>query len=134
MSRAAAAWRYALACAAIGVTAACANASEASDAASTSQVSGSTDRPGAEVCGDIDRIEKAVSEFGVTDISIIGQCTTVAIGTTLADDASGAETARRICTAAATVAYVGDITGISVAAADGSELAVGIDGAPCIGD
>ncbi|WP_216916516.1 hypothetical protein [Nocardia noduli] len=127
----AAAWRYALACAAIGVTAACASSS---DTSGTAQVSASADRPRAEICGDVDRIEQAISGFGVADVSIVGQCTTVAIRTALPDDSSGAETARRICTAAATVAYSGEVTGISVTGVDGSELAVGIDGAPCIGD
>ncbi|MFD4440055.1 hypothetical protein ACFWPK_09770 [Nocardia sp. NPDC058519] len=56
------------------------------------------------------------------------------IETNLADDSSGAETAHRICTAAATVAYTNDVNSVVVVSTDGAELAVGIEGARCIGD
>ncbi|MFC9659678.1 hypothetical protein ACFVJ5_05525 [Nocardia sp. NPDC127606] len=119
-------------CAVVCVAVGC--GSDSSDAVTTAETSAAAIRPTDEACGDTDRIEDAVSEFGVTGISIAGQCTTVVIATTLADDSSGADTAHRICRAAAAVAYTNDITSISVTAADGSELSVGIEGASCIGD
>ncbi|MEU4651640.1 hypothetical protein [Nocardia fluminea] len=119
-------------CAALCVVAGCGSGS--SDTAPTSELPAAARGPAAEVCGDTDRIEDAVSEFGVTGISIVGQCTTVVIATTLADDPSGADIGHRICSAAAAVAYTDDITSISVTGAAGSELAVGIEGASCIGD
>ncbi|MFC9876013.1 hypothetical protein [Nocardia salmonicida] len=82
----------------------------------------------------MDQIRSAISEFAITRVSITGQCTAVTIATDLADDPTSAQTALRICTAAATVAYTGDVNSISVVSADGSELAVGIEGARCIGD
>ncbi|MET7767713.1 hypothetical protein [Nocardia sp. NPDC005366] len=126
--------RYVFACAVIGMMAGCGNSSDTSDGAASAAPSASAVQPTAEACGNVDRITEAVAEFGVTDISIIGQCTAVAIETNLADDASGAATGRRICTAAATVAYTDDVNSIAVTAADGSELAIGIKGASCIGD
>ncbi|MEV6661592.1 hypothetical protein [Nocardia fluminea] len=119
-------------CAAVCVAAGCGSGS--SDTAPTAELPPTAMGPSAEVCGDTDRIENAVSEFGDTGISIVGQCTTVVIATTLADDPSGDDTARRICSAAAAVAYTDDITSISVTGAGGYELAVGIEGASCIGD
>ncbi|TCJ93798.1 hypothetical protein [Nocardia alba] len=119
-------------CAAVCVVAGC--GSDSSDAAGTAQAPASSIRPSAEACGGADRIENAVSEFGVTDVSIVGQCTSVVIATTLVEDLAGSDTAHRICSAAAAVAYTGDVTSISVTGVTGSELAIGIEGASCIGD
>ena len=124
--------RQIAACAAVCVVAGCGSGS--SDTASTAELPPTAREPSAEVCGDTDRIEDTVSEFGVAGISIVGQCTTAVIATTLAHDPSGTDTARRICSAAAAVAYTDDITSISVTGAVGSELVVGIEGASCIGD
>ncbi len=131
MSRSSDAWRWFVVCAALGLSVACGSTSDTSTVAASSTTS---TQPTGDPCGEVDQIRNAVSEFDVTRVSIIGQCTTVNIETNLTDDSSSLETAHEICTAAATVAYANDVNSVSVVAADGSELAVGIKGARCIGD
>ncbi|WP_328661676.1 hypothetical protein [Nocardia salmonicida] len=123
--------RWFVVCAALGMSAACASTSDTSTGVPASTASL---QPTGDGCGDVDQIRNAVSEFAITGVSITGQCTAVTIETNLADDPTSAQTALRICTAAATVAYTEDVNSVSVVSADGSELAVGIKGARCIGD
>ncbi|MFE9787736.1 hypothetical protein ACFYO7_20375 [Nocardia salmonicida] len=125
--------RWFAVCAALGMSAACASTSDTSTGVPAS-ASSTASQPTGDGCGDVDQIRNAVSEFAITRVSITGQCTAVNIETNLADDLTSAQTALRICTAAATVAYTEDVNSVSVASADGSELAVGIKGARCIGD
>jgi hypothetical protein len=42
--------------------------------------------------------------------------------------------AQQICDSAAEVAFVGSIDSITVVAASGQELAIGVKGQPCIGE
>lgn len=120
--------------AALGMSAACASTSDTSTGVPASASSTASLQPTGDGCGDVDQIRNAVSEFAITRVSITGQCTAVTIETNLADDPTSAQTALGICTAAATVAYTEDVNSVSVVSADGSELAVGIKGASCIGD
>ena len=60
------------------------------------------------------------------------RCTIVTVHSTLTD--SDFATAVTICDAAATVGYVGDTNSVAVTGASGRELAVGVKGAPCIGE
>jgi len=126
--------RWFVVCAALGMSAACASTSDTSTGVPASTPSPASLQPTGDGCGDVDQVRNAVSEFAITRVSIAGQCTAVTIETNLADDPTSAQTALRICTAAATVAYTEDVNSVSVVSADGSELAVGIKGARCIGD
>ena len=67
----------------------------------------------------------------ITEIKIIGGCSLLNITTSLADD--GIKAALDICDNAAKVAYVGNVSGISVQASSGKEVALGIKDSPCIG-
>ncbi len=134
MSSSCDALRWFAVCAALGISAACASTSDTSTGVPASASSPASLQPTGDGCGDVDQIRNAVSEFAITRVSITGQCTAVTIETDLADGPTGAQTALRICTAAATVAYTEDVNSVSVVSADGSELAVGIKGARCIGD
>jgi hypothetical protein len=78
-----------------------------------------------------DAIKSVIGSTAVEKVEIVGQCTTVAIATTLADGDRAA--AKEICQAAAKVAYTGDINSIRVTSAAGTELSQGISGAPCLG-
>lgn len=78
----------------------------------------------------VDAVEQVVASDAVTSVEVIGSCTMVKITTSLAADADAE--AKEICEAAAKVAYNGDIMSVSVDDATGSELSVGIQGAPCL--
>jgi hypothetical protein len=78
---------------------------------------------GAKVTGHLGRAE-------VTRVEVIGQCTTISIETTLADDSYA--TGKQICDSAAEVAYTGDINSIRVRSKSGKEISAGIAGARCL--
>jgi hypothetical protein len=82
-------------------------------------------------CKGADAIKSVIASTAVKKVDIVGQCTTVAITTTLGEGDKAA--AKEICEAAAKVAYVGDINSIRVTSAAGTELSQGIAGARCLG-
>jgi hypothetical protein len=80
--------------------------------------------------GNAEKVKEKVRQAQVRSVTIEGQCTSVSIETVLADEESAA--AKKICDAAAEVAYSGDTNAIRVLGASGKELSVGISGAPCL--
>jgi len=80
----------------------------------------------------INAIKAKVTRPEVTAIDATGACTLITLHSTLTDNDFG--TAVTICEAAATVGYVGDTNSVAVTGASGKELAVGVKGAPCIGE
>jgi len=98
--------------------------------------SGDTSAAATEECGEAAlSVRAALASAGgtVTDVKVIGQCTTVSVSTTLTPDADGSQVAKALCTTAGAEAYGKGITSVSIDAADGTELAIGIKDAPCIG-
>jgi hypothetical protein len=84
-------------------------------------------------CADVINAVKAkVSRPDVKSVDATGACTIVTVHSSLTD--SDFATAVTICEAAATVGYVGDTNSVAVTGASGRELAVGVKGAPCIGE
>ncbi|MBB4692090.1 hypothetical protein [Paractinoplanes abujensis] len=83
-------------------------------------------------CGDdtVKAVAQKMTAEAVEVVEVIGDCTIVSVGTSYAgtDQAK----AREVCEAAAEVAYVGKISAISVNGSDGSELATGLKGKPCV--
>ncbi len=77
-----------------------------------------------------DRVKNHLSSAEVSSVVVNGQCTSVVITTTLGDDAAAA--ALRFCESAAEIAYTGDVNAVTVLAASGAELAIGISGAKCM--
>ncbi|MEU7825538.1 hypothetical protein [Catellatospora sp. NPDC049111] len=77
-----------------------------------------------------DRVKDHLNSAEVSSVAVNGQCTSVVITTTLGDDAATA--ALRFCESAAEVAYTGDVNAVTVLAASGAELAIGISGAKCM--
>jgi hypothetical protein len=97
----------------------------------------SSSAPRKEDCsGTTDRIGKAVLGFPqISKIMMIAACGEASIQTSLPAGVLGsasATTGVEICHAAATVAYQGKVTSVTVVATDGSELAIGLKGADCI--
>jgi hypothetical protein len=82
--------------------------------------------------GAVDAIKAKVNRPDVTSVDATGACTLVILHSTLTDSDIG--TAVTICDAAATVGYVGDTNSVKVTGASSKELAVGVKGAPCIGE
>ncbi|GGP07635.1 hypothetical protein LDL08_08435 [Nonomuraea glycinis] len=80
--------------------------------------------------GNAEKVEKQVRQERVRSVTLAGQCTSLSVETTLGDEESDA--AKKICDAAAEVAYSGDTNAIRVVGASGKELSVGIAGAPCL--
>jgi hypothetical protein len=82
-------------------------------------------------CGSAaDTVRQHVQSDKIESVTVLGQCTLVVIGTSLADEDDA--TAREICESAAEVAYTGDINAVSVKSGTGEELSQGISGARCI--
>ena len=77
-------------------------------------------------------INKHLARADVVSVTTEGGCHDALIVTTL--QASDSKTGLAICDSAAEVAYTGDISSITVLAANDKELAIGIKGAPCIGE
>ena len=80
--------------------------------------------------GAADTVKKAVTSSAVTKVQVIGGCTEVSIGTSLAPTAKADGV--KICEEAAKVAYTGNVMAVSVDGSDGHELSAGIKGAPCV--
>ena len=77
-------------------------------------------------------VKQHLIQPGVVSVTTEGGCHDATIVTSLG--ASESATGLAICDSAAEVAYTGDISSITVLAADSKELAIGIKGAPCIGE
>ncbi|WP_327588495.1 hypothetical protein OHA25_16760 [Nonomuraea sp. NBC_00507] len=90
-----------------------------------------TSAPAQDSCGDTaDKVKQHAQQPDIRSVTMQGQCTLVSIETTLGDEESN--TAKKICDAAAEVAYSGDTNSISVQSRSGKELSVGIAGATCL--
>lgn len=90
---------------------------------------------GAGDCGEATAVviaQHLAARTDITSVTTEGGCHDALIITKLgaADVAKGLE----ICDAAAEVAYDGDISSITVLAADSTELSIGIKGQDCIGE
>jgi hypothetical protein len=82
-------------------------------------------------CGDVSAtVQKHLDSDDVDTVVVVGQCTSVEVRTRLAGE--DVATARKLCDRAGEVAYVDDITGVSVLSSSGEELSVGIAGARCL--
>jgi hypothetical protein len=77
-------------------------------------------------------VKQHLARPDVVSVTTEGGCHDATIVTSLgpADSAKGLA----ICDSAAEVAYTGDISSITVLAANNRELAIGIRGQPCIGE
>ena len=86
-------------------------------------------------CDAAKTVQDAVHDSHITKISVDGGCSQVAIETSLVNGAAGSgAAARKICEAAAKVAYVGNLSSVTVTATDKHELAAGEKGIEgCIG-
>lgn len=80
-------------------------------------------------------VKSALASAGdtVTGVKDIGQCAGISISTTLTADAEGSSTAKALCTTAGVQAYAKGVASVSVDAKDGTEIAIGIKDAKCIG-
>jgi hypothetical protein len=77
-------------------------------------------------------VTKHLARADVVSVTIIGGCHQASIATSLA--ATEVAGGLAICDGAAEVAYTDGVSSISVSAADGKELAIGLKDAPCIGE
>ena len=69
----------------------------------------------------------------VTGVTVVGQCTSAVVATSLSAGSDGSAAATAICEQAAPIAYAAqDVNTITVKASTGAELAVGIKGASCV--
>jgi hypothetical protein len=83
-------------------------------------------------CDAASTVQEHVKDSHITKITVDGGCSQVSIETTLTSGANG--TARKICDSAAEVAYVGNLSSVTVVGPDGHELAAGQKGmGSCIG-
>lgn len=90
-----------------------------------------TATPAEEGCGDVaDVVTEHLNSDDVDKVTVEGQCTTIVVGTELADE--DAATAKKLCDAAGEVAYTGDINSVRVLSAAGTELSNGITGMKCL--
>lgn len=105
----------------------------AGSAAAGDDAAGATSDDGS-CAGAAEAVEDAVAGVAtVTAVEVMGQCTTVSLTTTLTADADGTAAATEVCEQAAAAAYAHELGAVSVTAADGTELAIGVDGASCLG-
>ncbi|WP_336217001.1 hypothetical protein [Nonomuraea sp. LPB2021202275-12-8] len=86
--------------------------------------------PGESCGGTADKVKQHVRQPEIRSVTVVGQCTSVSIETTLGD--GDGSTAQKICDSAAEVAYSGDTNSISVRSTSGRELSMGIAGATCL--
>lgn len=90
-----------------------------------------TASPARDSCGGIaGTVEQHIRRAAVESVTVAGQCTSVSVETGLDDGETAA--AKRICEAAAEVAYSGDTNAIRVLGRSGKELAIGVAGAGCL--
>lgn len=97
----------------------------------------STAAAGGDDCGGaVSRVTAAVTKYPeITRVDTVAACGEVSIETKLPDGALGSDSANKgvdICVAAAKVAYKGDVSSVTVNAADGHELAIGLKSSDCI--
>jgi hypothetical protein len=95
---------------------------------------GSGSGPGTGTCGEATAalLMKQLARADVVSVTTEGGCHDATIVTTLGP--SDAKTALAICDAASLVAYAGDLSSVTVLAANSKELSIGIKGQPCIGE
>ncbi|GAA3342538.1 hypothetical protein GCM10020358_37860 [Amorphoplanes nipponensis] len=90
-----------------------------------------TATPADEGCGDVAAaVTKHLNSDDVDKVTVEGQCTTVVVGTVLADEDTA--TGQQLCDAAGEVAYTGDINSVRVLSKAGTELSNGITGMKCL--
>jgi hypothetical protein len=70
----------------------------------------------------------------VTEVTVIGSCTEVALATSLGTTQDDADQARSICETAANEAYAKGLSSVLVESSDGTQLAVGTKGASCFAE
>jgi len=80
----------------------------------------------------VDAVKKHLGRPDVVDVRVIGGCSQLSIATSL--DPSASAQGQAICDKAAEVAYGGEISSITVIAANNRELAAGLKSASCIGE
>ncbi len=110
---------------------AAADSAAASPAAAASTASSGT---GSGSCGEATAalVKQHLTQPDVVSVTTEGGCHDATIVTSL--EPSDAAKGLAICDSAAEVAYTGDISSITVTAANNKELAIGIKGQPCIGE
>ncbi len=117
-------------------TTSAAGASSAGSSAASSAPASAASSSGDDCGGAVARVTTAVASFPqVTKVQTIAACHEVDIQTNLPSGVLGspsATTGAQICEAAATVAYQGDVSSITVSATDGHEIAAGLKSSPCI--
>ncbi len=109
--------------------------SPSSSAASPAPVAASaTAGTGSGSCGEATAalVKQHLARPDVVSVTTEGGCHDATIVTSLGPGDSA--TGLAICDSAADVAYTGDISSITVLAANNKELAIGIKGQPCIGE
>ncbi|MGX6602243.1 hypothetical protein ACWKSP_08945 [Micromonosporaceae bacterium Da 78-11] len=86
---------------------------------------------GAPDCGGVAAVVKDhLRSPDVLAVSVDGQCSNVVVDTGLADeDTAGG---KRLCDAAAEVAYTGDTNAVTVHSKAGTEISIGVAGAKCL--
>lgn len=77
-------------------------------------------------------VKQHLARPDVVSVTTEGGCHDATIVTSL--DPSDSATGLAICDSAAEVAYTGDLSSVTVLAANNKELAIGIKGQPCIGE
>jgi len=113
-----------------GTTSASGSGAGATTAAATAEPSATADA--ADGCDVSQAVKDQATDSHITKVQVIGGCSQVSLETTLTSGAGG--TARKICDAVAKVAYVGNVSSVSVDGSDGHELAAGEKGmGSCIG-
>ena len=121
-------------CVAAVVLAGCGSSPAPSDPTTTAASAPAPSATG-EDCGDAAAAVKTAlgGSSEVTGVTVVGQCTSVVVATSLPAGPDGSTAATAICEKAAPVAYAAqDVNSVTVKAATGDELAVGIKGASCI--
>jgi hypothetical protein len=117
--------------------------SPASSTASSAPAAGTSSAPAAGTpatgsgsgdCGEATAVlvAKHLARADVVSVTTEGGCHDATIVTSL--DPGDSATGLAICDSAAKVAYAGDISSITVLAANNKELAIGIKGQECIGE
>lgn len=117
------------------LTSAAESAAEAAAEAATSVAAGASAEVADECAEAALSVRAALTSAGdtVTDVKVIGQCTGISVATNLTADKAGADVAKALCTTAGSEAYAKGVTSVSIDAADGTEIAIGVKDAPCIG-
>ncbi len=82
-------------------------------------------------CGTVaETVKDHLKSSDVVSVTIVGQCTSLVVQTTLGDDDTAG--ARQLCERAGEVAYTGDVNSVAVHARSGAELSMGIAGMRCL--